>query len=163
MSAMSSQITSITIVYLNRLFRHRSKKTSKLRVTDLCVRGIHRWPVYSPHKGPVTRKMFSLDDIIMVFYEEGLQQPVPSQRWGMSELPYLEWLSTYKQGGRGHDCCWLTVVLKPLHPWEGWIQMGTDGSHRARSSSSAYFRKYLLQAGHPRHHDLREHHLCDHR
>ena len=29
------------------------------------VRGIHRWPVNSPHKGPVTRKMFSFDDVII--------------------------------------------------------------------------------------------------
>ena len=29
------------------------------------VRGIHRWSVNSPHKGPVTRKMFSFDDVIM--------------------------------------------------------------------------------------------------
>ena len=30
------------------------------------VRGIHRWPVNSPHKGPVMRKMFPFDDVIMV-------------------------------------------------------------------------------------------------
>ena len=30
------------------------------------VRGIHRWPVTSPHKGPVTRKMFPFDDVIMI-------------------------------------------------------------------------------------------------
>ena len=29
------------------------------------VRGIHRWPVNSPHKGPVTRKMLPFDDVIM--------------------------------------------------------------------------------------------------
>ena len=29
------------------------------------VRGIHWWPVNSPNKGPVTRKMFSFDDAIM--------------------------------------------------------------------------------------------------
>ena len=29
------------------------------------VRGINRWPVNSPHKWPVTRKMFSFDDVIM--------------------------------------------------------------------------------------------------
>ena len=29
------------------------------------VRGIHRWPVNSQHKGPVTRKMFPYDDVIM--------------------------------------------------------------------------------------------------
>ena len=50
---------------LNRLFRRRSKKTSKLRVTGF-VLGIHRWPVNSPHKGPVTRKMFPFDDVIMI-------------------------------------------------------------------------------------------------
>ena len=49
---------------LNRLFGRRSKKTSKLRVTGLCA-GIHRGPVNSPHKGPVTRKMFPFDDAIM--------------------------------------------------------------------------------------------------
>ena len=49
---------------LNRLFRRRSKKTSKLRVTGLCVRN-SPGPVNSPHKGPVTRKMFPFDDVIM--------------------------------------------------------------------------------------------------
>ena len=49
---------------LNRLFRRRSKKISKLRVTVLCV-GNSPGPVNSPHKGPVTRKMFSFDDVIM--------------------------------------------------------------------------------------------------
>ena len=46
----------------NRLFRGRSKKTSKLCVTGLCAgnSGIHRWPVNSPHKGQVTRKCFYL-------------------------------------------------------------------------------------------------------
>ena len=29
------------------------------------VRGIHQWPVNSPHKGPVTRKMFPYDDVII--------------------------------------------------------------------------------------------------
>ena len=50
----------------NRLFRRRSKKTSKLRVTGLCV-GNSPGPVNSPHKGPVTRKMFPFDDVIMFF------------------------------------------------------------------------------------------------
>ena len=30
--------------------------------------GIHRWPVDSPHKGPVTRKMFPCDDVIIFWY-----------------------------------------------------------------------------------------------
>ena len=43
---------------LNRLFRRRSKKTSTLCVTGLCAGN-------SPHKWPVTRKMFPFDDVIM--------------------------------------------------------------------------------------------------
>ena len=46
--------------FLNQWLRSRSKKTSKLRVTGLFVRGIHRWPVNSPHKWPVPRKGFHL-------------------------------------------------------------------------------------------------------
>ena len=38
MNAMASQITSLTIVYSTVHPRHRSKKTTKLRVTGLCVR-----------------------------------------------------------------------------------------------------------------------------
>ena len=49
---------------LNRLFRRRSKKTSKLRVTGLCA-GIHQWSVNSPHKWRVTRKTFPFDDVII--------------------------------------------------------------------------------------------------
>ena len=49
---------------LNRLFRRRSKKTPKLRVTGFCG-GFHRWPVDSSHKRPVTQKMFPFDDVIM--------------------------------------------------------------------------------------------------
>ena len=56
----------------NRLFRHRSKKTSK-PASLAFVRGIHRWPVNSPHKGPVTRKLVpfhdaSLTDMFKISY-----------------------------------------------------------------------------------------------
>ena len=60
MSTMASQITSLTVVY-SIVY---SKKTSKLRVTGLCARN-SLGPVNSPHKGPVMRKMFLFDDIIL--------------------------------------------------------------------------------------------------
>ena len=50
---------------LNRLFRRRSKKTSN-SASLAFVRGIHRWPVNSPHIRPVTRKMFPFDEIIVM-------------------------------------------------------------------------------------------------
>ena len=64
MTTMASLITSLTVV-TQRLFRRRSKKTSKLRVTGFCV-GNSPWPVNSLHKGPVTRKMFPFDDVTML-------------------------------------------------------------------------------------------------
>ena len=50
---------------LNSLFRRRSKKTSKLRALAF-VWGIHRGQVNSPHKWPVTRKLFPFDDVFMI-------------------------------------------------------------------------------------------------
>ena len=63
---MASQITSLVIVcLLSRLFRRRSKKTSKLRVTGLCA-GKSPETGEFPHKWSVTRKMFQFDDVIMM-------------------------------------------------------------------------------------------------
>ena len=64
---------------LNRLFRRRSKKTPKLRVTGLCV-GNSPGPVNSSHKGPVKRKMFPFDDVIMVRFESLWFPPHQRQR-----------------------------------------------------------------------------------
>ena len=52
--------------FLNRLFRCRSKENIKAPLAF--VRGIHRGPVNSPHKWPVTRKMFPLDDVIIPLF-----------------------------------------------------------------------------------------------
>ena len=49
---------------LNRLFRRRWKKTSKLCVTGLCA-GNSTGTGEFPHKWPVTRTMFPFDDVIM--------------------------------------------------------------------------------------------------
>ena len=49
----------------NRLFRRRSKKTSKLRVSGFCA-GNSPGSVNSPHKWPVTRKIFPFDDVTML-------------------------------------------------------------------------------------------------
>ena len=64
MSAMASQITSFTIVnstfYSSADLRKHQNSASLAFVT-----GIHRWPGNCPHKGPVTRKIFPFDDVIM--------------------------------------------------------------------------------------------------
>ena len=57
MRAMASQITSLTIVY-STVYSGADGRKHKRSVSLAFVRGIHRYPVNSPHKRPVTRKMF---------------------------------------------------------------------------------------------------------
>ena len=66
MSVMSSLITSLTIVY-SSVYSGAHQRKHQSSASLAFVRGIHRWPVNSPHKWPVTRKMFPFDDVIMVF------------------------------------------------------------------------------------------------
>ena len=49
---------------LKRLLGHRSKKTSNLRVTGLCVRNSMVTGEFSAQR-PVALKMFPFDDVIM--------------------------------------------------------------------------------------------------
>ena len=61
---MASQITSLTIVY-SAVYSDVDQRKHQSSASLAFVRGIHRRPVNSPHKGPVTRKMFPFDDVIM--------------------------------------------------------------------------------------------------
>ena len=63
LSAMASQITSLTIVY-STVYSCAYQRQHQSSTSLAFVRGIHRWPVNSPSKGPVTRKMFPFDDVI---------------------------------------------------------------------------------------------------
>ena len=64
MTTMASQITSLTIVYWS-VYSDADQRKHQSSAPLAFVRGIHRGPVNSPHKGPVTRKMFPYDDVIM--------------------------------------------------------------------------------------------------
>ena len=67
MISMASQITGVSIVY-STLCSGADQRKHQSSASLAFVRGIHRWPVDSPHKGPVTRKMFPLDDVITIFF-----------------------------------------------------------------------------------------------
>ena len=56
MSTMASQITSLTVVY-STVYSGADQRKHQSSASLAFVRGIHRRPVNSPHKGPVTRKM----------------------------------------------------------------------------------------------------------
>ena len=65
MGVMASQITSLTIVYSN-VYSGADQRKHQSSASLAFVRVIHRGPVNSPHKWPVTRKMFPFDDVIMI-------------------------------------------------------------------------------------------------
>ena len=64
MSAMASQITSLTIVY-STVYSGADQRKHQSSAPLAFVRLIHQWPLNFPHTGPVTRKMFPFDDVIM--------------------------------------------------------------------------------------------------
>ena len=63
MGAIASQITSLTIVY-STVYSDADERRHQSSASLTFVRWIHRGPVNSPHKWPVTRIMFPLDDVI---------------------------------------------------------------------------------------------------
>ena len=65
MGAVASQITSLKIVH-STVYSDADQRKHQSSASLAFVRGIHRWPVNSPHKWPVTRKMFPFDDVIMI-------------------------------------------------------------------------------------------------
>ena len=65
MGAIASQITNLTIV-CSTVYSDADQRKHKSSASLAFVRGIQWWPVNSPHKWPVTRKMFPFDDVIML-------------------------------------------------------------------------------------------------
>ena len=64
MNKVASQNTSLTIVY-SIVYSDADQRKHQSFASLASVWGIHRRPVNSPHKWPVTRKMFPFDDVIM--------------------------------------------------------------------------------------------------
>ena len=64
MGTIAPQIISLTIVY-STVYSGADQRKHQSSASLAFVRGIHRGPVNSPHKGPVTRKMFPFDDVFM--------------------------------------------------------------------------------------------------
>ena len=64
MSTLVSQIISLAIVY-STVYSGADQRKHQSSALLGFLRGIHRSPVNSPHKCPVTRKMFLFDNVIM--------------------------------------------------------------------------------------------------
>ena len=85
--AMASQITRLKSIYSS--FCSRADQRKHQSSTSLAfVMEIHRWPVNSPHKGPVMRKMFPFDDVFMCRIIQGVSMVL----WQSYDWPSaIEW------------------------------------------------------------------------
>ena len=90
MSPMASQITGVLIVFLT-VCSDADQRKHQNSASLAFVRGIHRWPVNSPHEGPVTRK----------WWRHHAQNVNQSSLW----VRYIIWCK-----GIFHVCCISSVI-----------------------------------------------------
>ena len=123
MSKIASQITSLTIVY-STVYSGPDQTKHQSSASLAFVRGIHRGPVNSPHKWPVTRKMFPLDDVIMIISDTGL-------------------LSVTRE-----DIHWQQYWLKLLIALDPWKEFSVKFElHHKNFQSRKFIWKFHLQIG----------------
>ena len=98
MSTIASQITSLAIVY-STIYSGADQWKHPSSASPAFVRGIHRWPVNSPRKWPVTRKMFPFDDVIMSFFT------------GQVEMVAVRILPEISSHQRRWSHCWMLGIM----------------------------------------------------
>ena len=120
MSEMASQIDCL----LHRLFRRRSKKAWKLRVTGLCE-GNSPLTNGSPHKGQVTRKMLPFDDDIMIIsalckihIDSLFNIQKAAFENAICKMPSILFWSHSKSNG----FCRLWTILRTTVSWDIWTR-----------------------------------------
>ena len=122
---------------LSHLFRCRSTKTPKLRVTGLCAGNS---PVTSefPAQGPVTRKMFPFGDVIMIIR----RQPVNS--------PHVFMISRYRDYSSRETRAYPSQTDNNNMAADGRLTTAPRHFSNTRSRpmvSNIEFRVYLLRVG----------------
>ena len=154
MSTMASQITSLTIVY-STIYSDTDRRKHQSSTSLAFVWGIYRWPMNSPHKGPVTWKMFPFDDIMMhqqamwtlampwplmtwLLASPGHQQP---WHWLCRMCPWLPWgniLATFvifrftgPLWGQWRRALMFSLICARINCWVNNREVGDLRCHRA--------------------------------
>ena len=130
MGTIASQITIVYSTVYSDADQRKRQRSAPLPF----VRGIHRGPVNSPHKWPVTRKMFPFDDVIM--NTDGLN---PASRLGHGYVS----IST-------EEGLWDVTTLIPRFMGPTWGPSGADRTHTGPMLApwtllSMYSSKWTLQ------------------
>ena len=99
---MASQITSVSIVC--SVCSGAVQRKHQSSVSLAFMRGIQRWPVDSPHKDPVTRKIFPFDDVIMNFFPSYHKTYPILYAWGYAFCEFKVGSMLY-----GCRCCYIYI------------------------------------------------------
>ena len=76
LGTMASHITSLMIVNTT-IYPGADQRKHQSSASLALVWGIHRWPVKSPNKGPVTRKMFPFDEVSCLYIKQCKRPHMP--------------------------------------------------------------------------------------
>ena len=116
MTTMASQMTSPTVVY-STIYSDADQRKHQSSASLAFVRGIHRGPVNSQHKWPVTRKMFPFYEVIMIscgiirgwwVNDHHLAEMWTCDVFFVSKLPSCQWFQTLL------GFCNLTVMYRNM-------------------------------------------------
>ena len=125
MGATASQIPSLMLVY-STVYSGADQGRHQSSASLAFVWGIDRAPVNSPHKWPVTRKMFPFDDVIIPSWGNRLAPGKYSYDSPHSRYPVLP------KTARRRYATSVKVVLSLVAP-RSWLKTGdTSKSHPSR-------------------------------
>ena len=147
MGAMASQITRLTIVY-STVYLGGDQRKYQRSVPLAFLRGIHRWPVNSPHKCPVKRKMFPFHYVIIYACVTGscthFRNVVPNvwhnmfDNAGGIKLVNKMWKDTYLQ----HI---INVTNLSSDQWNSYIIYGQNWIRNSQTKQHGYW-KYCFSS-----------------
>ena len=112
MNAMVSQVTSVSIVS-STVCSGTDQIEHQSSASLAFVRGIHRWPVDSPHKGSATRKMFLFDDITMVKPQPNTTNTNRVHDMGMCSTRNL---AAYIKNHAVCEAVWYATIINEFSP-----------------------------------------------
>ena len=150
MGVIASQIISLTIVY-SAVYSGADQRKHQSSASPAFVRGIHRWPVNSPHMWPVTREMFIFDDVILCLLIDHWSSASPPNR---SRFHHVLRSSSEKRGFarfQHHAAVCdrvINLVMKPLTKPPQWSVIGHRKIHVWSYFSGMWQNKSVLQLSH---------------
>ena len=109
MGTIASQITSLRIAF-STAYLDTDQRKHQSSASLAIVRGIHRRPVNSLQKGPVTGIMFPFDDIIMKMVESTSNQCIPLPKTSDVEVWFFFVINLSKMWNKQCSCWWFYML-----------------------------------------------------